>query len=179
MDVGAGIFLGVQRNFAWILPNLPDKYFKISDLKKTFSCQFGRHYFQIKTCWAPFLHRFSGCFRRFLGILSGFYRILPKFSPNQNFWGLWLHLLHSRLLHQCIILLIFFSLLTLQCKWAFIKHFAVSTPQRKCPIEARAPFPSILKCFSSGAVYEFSTKVFLLSSVTVFAELLHKCRYHC
>jgi len=87
MDVGAGIFLGVQRNFAWILPNLPDKYFKISDLKKTFSCQFGRHYFQIKTCWAPFLHRFSGCFRRFLGILSGFTGFCPNFHQIKTFGG--------------------------------------------------------------------------------------------
>jgi len=31
---GASKFLGVRRNFARILPNLPEKYFKISDLQK-------------------------------------------------------------------------------------------------------------------------------------------------
>ena len=50
------------------------------------------------------------------------------------------------------ILLIFFRLLTLQCKRTFTKRFTVSTPQRKCPTKARAPFASILKSFSSGAV---------------------------
>ena len=49
----------------------------------TISCQFGRHYFQIKACWAPFLLRFSGSFRRFSEISPGFF----VFSPNQNFWG--------------------------------------------------------------------------------------------
>jgi len=50
------------------------------------------------------------------------------------------------------ILLIFFRLLTLQCKWTFTKHFTVSTPQRKFPMKARAPFASILKSFWSGAL---------------------------
>jgi len=39
------------------------------------------------------------------------------------------------------------------------KMLYCSTPQRKCPMKARAPFASILKLFSSGAVYEFATKV--------------------
>jgi len=47
---------------------------------------------------------------------------------------------------------IFFRLLTLQCKRMFTKHFTVSTPQRKCPMIARALFAPILKSFSSGAV---------------------------
>jgi len=51
--------------------------------------------------------------------------------------------------------------------------------QRKCPLKARAPFASILKSFSSGAVYEFAANVYFLSSVTAFAEWAHKCRYHC
>jgi len=38
-------------------------------------------------------------------------------------------------------------------------------------MKARAPFASYLKYFSSGAVYEFATKVYFLSSVTDFAEL--------
>jgi len=94
IGIGAGKFLGVRRNFARILSYLPEKYFIKSDLKKSSSCQFGRHYFQIKAYWAPFLLRFSGSFRRFSEILPGFRRILPGlygispgFSPNQNFGG--------------------------------------------------------------------------------------------
>jgi len=34
IGVGAGKFLVVQRNFARILPNLPEKYCKLSDLHK-------------------------------------------------------------------------------------------------------------------------------------------------
>ena len=42
------------------------------------------------------------------------------------------------------------------------------------PMIARAPFASILKNFSSGALlYEFATKVHVLLSVTNFAELAH------
>ena len=46
-------------------------------------------------------------------------------------------------------------------------------------MKARVPCASTLKSFSSGAVYEFATKMYFLSSVTDFAELEHKCRYHC
>jgi len=45
-------------------------------------------------------------------------------------------------------------------------------------MKVRAPFASILKYFSSGAVYEFATKVYFLSFVTDFDELAHKCCYH-
>jgi len=83
--VGAGRFLEVRRKFARILPNLPEKYFKVRDLQnvisKTKSCQFGCHYLQIKACWAPLLLRFSGSCRRFSKILP---RIFPRFSSNQN-----------------------------------------------------------------------------------------------
>ena len=68
------------------------------------------------------------------------------------------------------ILLIILRLLTLQCKWTFTKRFPVSIPQRKFPMKARTPFASILKYFSSGAVgrlYEFVTKVYFQSSVTL------------
>ena len=68
------------------------------------------------------------------------------------------------------ILLIILRLLTLQCKWTFTKRFPVSTPQWKFPMKARAPFASILKSFSSGAVgrlYEFATKVYFQSSATL------------
>jgi len=50
------------------------------------------------------------------------------------------------------ILLIILRLRTLQCKWTFTKRFRVSTPQRKFPMKARAPFASILKSFSSRVV---------------------------
>jgi len=39
------------------------------------------------------------------------------------------------------------------------KTLYCSTPQRKCPMKARAPLASVLKYFSRGAVYEFATKV--------------------
>jgi len=39
---------------------------------------------------------------------------------------------------------------------------------RKCPVKPRASFASILKPFSSEAVYEFTTKLYFLSSVTAF-----------
>jgi len=78
-----------------------------------------------------------------------------------------------------IILLILFRLLTLQCKWSFTKRFTVSILQRKCTMKVRAPVASILKSFSSRAVYEFATRIYFLSSVTTFAELVHKSRYHC
>ena len=38
-------------------------------------------------------------------------------------------------------------------------------------MKARALFASMLKSFSSGAVYECATKVCFVSSVTAFAEL--------
>jgi len=41
----AGKFLGVRRNFAGILLNLPEKYFKKSDLQEKCSCQFERCFF--------------------------------------------------------------------------------------------------------------------------------------
>jgi len=50
------------------------------------------------------------------------------------------------------IFLIFFRLLSLQCKLTFTKHFTASAPQRKFPMKARAPFASILKSFGSGAL---------------------------
>ena len=38
-------------------------------------------------------------------------------------------------------------------------------------MKARAPFATILKSFSSGAVYEFAIRVYFLSFITNFAEL--------
>ena len=59
--------------------------------------------------------------------------------------------------------------------------YYVSTPQRKFPVKARAPFASILKSFGSGAAgyTNLTKKVYYLSSVTTFAELAHKSRCHC
>ena len=47
----------------------------------------GASFFQIKPCWALFLPIFSGISRRLSQILPRFPRILPGFSPNQNFCG--------------------------------------------------------------------------------------------
>ena len=46
-------------------------------------------------------------------------------------------------------------------------------------MKARAPIASILKSFSGWAACEFATKLYFLSSVAAFAELVHKSRYHC
>jgi len=101
VGVGADKLLGVQRNFARILPNLPEKYLKKVTSKrkiKSFSCQFERHYFQIKACWVPFLLRFSGRFRRFSGIWPDFMGFCPDFHQIK-FLGV---LLNHRLLHHCL-----------------------------------------------------------------------------
>jgi len=45
-------------------------------------------------------------------------------------------------------------------------------------MKARAPIASILKSLSE-AVLRVCHKKYFLSSVTTFAELSHKCRYHC
>jgi len=42
---------------------------------------------------------------------------------------------------------------------------------KQIPHEARAPFASFQKSYSSGVVYEFSKRVYLLPSFTAFAEL--------
>jgi len=50
------LILGDAKGFAWILPNLPEKKFQKEVVStKSTSCHFGRHIFQIKECWAPFL----------------------------------------------------------------------------------------------------------------------------
>jgi len=63
---GAGKFLGVRRNFARILPNLPEKYFKKSDLQKN---QFERYNFLNQNMSGAV---FAQSFRRFLKILPRF-----------------------------------------------------------------------------------------------------------
>jgi len=79
------------------------------------------------------------------------------------------------------ILVVIFKLLTLQCKWTFTTRFTVSTPQRKFSHERTRSIHINFEIFFkwSCRLYEFATKVYFLSSVTTFAELAHKCRYHC
>ena len=104
ISVGAVKFFGVRRNFARILPNLPEKYFKISDLqkkafhvnsgsmrspKKCSSCHFGRHF-----C-SDFLGVLE-CSQRFSPDFMGFCRIFSK----SKFLGVRLHPQQPRLLHQ-------------------------------------------------------------------------------
>ena len=48
--------------------------------------------------------------------------------------------------------------------------FTVSTPQRKCPMKARAPFALLLKSVSSGAVQVFATKVYFTWKLYLFLE---------
>jgi len=89
--VGASKFLGVQRIFAQIFPNLPKKFlcnffrpfFSVTFQKMVFTCFFanvGGEFFEVKQRWAALLPKFSGIFSRNLGILFGFSGILPKFS---------------------------------------------------------------------------------------------------
>ena len=83
--VGASKFLGVQKIFAQIFPDLP----------KTLSCNFvgrilvqppknGLHLFFKR--WAPFLPRFEGILPKFSKILLDFSGNLPGFSTNQSIW---------------------------------------------------------------------------------------------
>jgi len=56
--------------------------------KKSSPCQFGRHYFQIRACcWAPFLLRFSGSFRRLSVICPDFMGLCPDFHQIKTFGG--------------------------------------------------------------------------------------------
>ena len=103
IGVGAGKFLVVRRNFARILTTFPKKSNKSDRQKKeeSSSCQFGRHFLQVKACWAPFLLKFSGSFRRFSESLPRFYGILAK----SKLLGGAVAPLHPHLLHQCVGLL--------------------------------------------------------------------------
>ena len=86
----------VRRNFARILPDLPEK-----NSKKALHVNSGAIIFKSKHVGAIFayifrgLWRFSEIFPGFHRNWPGFYGILPGFSPNQNFWSV-----AARLLHQ-------------------------------------------------------------------------------
>jgi len=80
--------VGVQKIFAQISPNSPEKslghflceYFLMKAVfemtsKKRASCDFGRHFFQIKARCAQFLPKFSGILQRFLQISTDFHQI--------------------------------------------------------------------------------------------------------
>jgi len=79
--------LGVRRNFAGILPNLPEKYFKKVTSKNSLHVNSGAVFFQIKACWAPFWLRFTGSFRRFSEILPGFYGDFVRIFTKSKLWG--------------------------------------------------------------------------------------------
>jgi len=95
----------VRRIFARILPNLPEKTPKKWPPTKSSSFDFGRHLFQIKACWVPFLLIFSGSLLRFSEILPGFYGIFPDFHQIKSFGGVLAPPAHPHLLHQCISIL--------------------------------------------------------------------------
>jgi len=85
--VGASKFLGVQRIFAQISPNLPKKLF--SNFCWPFFGVASKNGLHLIFCkrWAPFLPRFSGILPWISMILPKFSGIFPKFPTNQNFWG--------------------------------------------------------------------------------------------
>ena len=76
---------------------LQNKKMLFISIRDAISCQFGRHYFQIKACWAPFLLRFSGSFGRLTEIFTDFARIFTK----SKLLGVRLYPLHPHLMHQC------------------------------------------------------------------------------
>jgi len=111
IGVGASKFLGVQRIFAQIFPNLSKKLpcnfswpFLWCDLQNyglhLFFCKPWAPFFEFKQRWVSILPRFSWILPSYLGILfivSGispkfseilpkFSGILPGFSTNRNFW---------------------------------------------------------------------------------------------
>jgi len=112
IGVGAGIFLGVRKIFARIFQKLPKKFlgnclceyflmttvFGMTSNKKP-SCDseyVGRHFFQIKVRWAPFLLLLSGNLRRSSQIFVDIARLVTK----SKLLGVPLHLLHPCLLHH-------------------------------------------------------------------------------
>ena len=107
IGLGAGKILGVRRNFAQILPNLLEKYFKkVSSHKKLFvsiRAPLVSNQTMLGAIFAQIFREFYKVLRDFSLILEDFTRIswvLPGFSPNQNFWGYGFILLHPSLLHQ-------------------------------------------------------------------------------
>jgi len=82
---------GDAKEFCPNSPNLPEKIKQKSPPKK---CQFGRHFFQIKACWKPFLLKFSGVcevsqrfFPNFVGFCPNFRGFCPDFNQIGTFDG--------------------------------------------------------------------------------------------
>jgi len=80
--VGAGKFLGVRRNFARIIPNLPKKYFKKSDVQKktAFHVNPGATIFKSKHVGRHFCSGFQE-------VLEGSQRFCPDFHQIKTFGG--------------------------------------------------------------------------------------------
>jgi len=97
--VGASKFLGMQKIFAQIFPNLP-KHCRATFVDRIFvrPPKDGLHLFFCKH-WAPFLPRFEEILRKCSEIYSiwKFSRIFNK----SKLLGVCLHPLHYRLLHHC------------------------------------------------------------------------------
>jgi len=78
IGVGPRKYLGVQRIFTQIFPNLPKK----------FLCNFAARFFGMtskKWFSLVFLQTLGAILPRYLGILSKFSGIFPGFSTNQKF----------------------------------------------------------------------------------------------
>ena len=78
------------------------------------------------------------------------------------------------------ILLIFFRLLRMQCKWTFTKRFTVSTSQRKCPMERQQSrkmrFVGSNTSFSLMLLFTaYRTTGLSLSAVVVSLHYLTSC----
>jgi len=82
IGVGAGKFWGMRRNFARILPNLPKKYFKRSDLQKKLFMSIREPLFSnqsmLAAIFAQIFRKFSKVLRDFAWILWDFVRIFIK-----------------------------------------------------------------------------------------------------
>jgi len=112
IGVGAGKILSVRKNLAWILPNMPEKYFNISDLQKRTNLfiPIRGHFMRIWSLRAPlfsnqrlldaFCAQLLHSFRKFPEILPGFYGISPGFCQIKTFVGA-IAAPAPRLLHQC------------------------------------------------------------------------------
>jgi len=112
IGVGAGEILCVRKNLAWILPNMPEKYFKISDLQKRTNLfiPIWAHFMSIWSLRAPLFSnqklldaicaQMLQSFRKFPEILPGFYGISRGFCQIKTFGGA-IAAPAPRLLHQC------------------------------------------------------------------------------
>ena len=80
IGVGAGKYLGVQRIFARIPPNLPEYPLKEIDLQKRLLWDFGRHFFfKSKHVGPHFCSYFQKVCSHFQGFCEGFQRFCPDF----------------------------------------------------------------------------------------------------